>query len=162
ELHADNLEGLMAQSPGLTVIIPSNPYDAKGLFISAIRSDDHVVYLEHLKLYSLFREEVTEEEYEVEIGKAKVKCEGTDLTIVTYGAMVQESLKAAEDLEKDGYSVEVIDLITVQPIDVETIVKSVEKTNRVIIVQEAQKQAGVGATVVAEISERAVLSLEAP
>ena len=162
ELHADNLEGILAQSPGLKVVIPSNPYDAKGLLISAIRSNDPIVYLEHMKLYRSFREEVPEEEYEVEIGKAKVKREGTDLTIVTYGAMVQESLKAAEDLEKDGYSVEVIDLITVQPIDVETIVKSVEKTNRVIIVQEAQKQAGVGATVVAEISERAVLSLEAP
>src|SRR5690625_5166797 len=88
ELHADNLEGLMAQSPGLKVIIPSNPYDAKGLLISAIRSDDPVVYLEHMKLYRSFREEVPEEEYEVEIGKAKVKREGTDLTIVTYGAMV--------------------------------------------------------------------------
>lgn len=162
ELHADNLEGLVAQSPGLKVVIPSNPYDAKGLLISAIRSNDPVVYLEHMKLYRSFREEVPEEEYEVEIGKAKVKREGTDLTIITYGAMVQESLKAAEDLEKDGYSVEVIDLITVQPLDVETIVKSVEKTNRVIVVQEAQKQAGVGASVVAEISERAVLSLEAP
>ncbi|MCD8846209.1 alpha-ketoacid dehydrogenase subunit beta [Mammaliicoccus sciuri] len=162
ELHADNLEGLVAQSPGLKVVIPSNPYDAKGLLISAIRSNDPVVYLEHMKLYRSFREEVPEEEYEVEIGKAKVKREGTDLTIITYGAMVQESLKAAEDLEKDGYSVEVIDLITVQPLDVETIVQSVEKTNRVIVVQEAQKQAGVGASVVAEISERAVLSLEAP
>ncbi|GGI41441.1 alpha-ketoacid dehydrogenase subunit beta [Mammaliicoccus stepanovicii] len=162
ELHADNLEGLMAQSPGLKVVIPSNPYDAKGLLISAIRSNDPVVYLEHMKLYRSFREEVPEEAYEVEIGKAKVKREGTDLTIITYGAMVQESLKAAEDLEKDGYSVEVIDLITVSPLDVETIVKSVEKTNRVIVVQEAQKQAGVGANVVAEISERAVLSLEAP
>lgn len=162
ELHADNLEGLVAQSPGLKVVIPSNPYDAKGLLISAIRSNDPVVYLEHMKLYRSFREEVPEEEYEVEIGKAKVKREGTDLTIITYGAMVQESLKAAEDLEKDGYSVEVIDLITVQPLDVETIVKSVEKTNHVIVVQEAQKQAGVGASVVAEISERAVLSLEAP
>ncbi len=162
ELHADNLEGLVAQSPGLKVVIPSNPYDAKGLLISAIRSNDPVVYLEHMKLYRSFREEVPEEEYEVEIGKAKVKREGTDLTIITYGAMVQESLKAAEDLEKDGYSVEVIDLITVQPLDIETIVKSVEKTNRVIVVQEAQKQAGVGSNVVAEISERAVLSLEAP
>lgn len=162
ELHADNLEGLVAQSPGLKVVIPSNPYDAKGLLISAIRSNDPVVYLEHMKLYRSFREEVPEEEYEVEIGKAKVKREGTDLTIITYGAMVQESLKAAEDIEKDGYSVEVIDLITVQPLDVETIVQSVEKTNRVIVVQEAQKQAGVGASVVAEISERAVLSLEAP
>ncbi|UXU83018.1 alpha-ketoacid dehydrogenase subunit beta [Mammaliicoccus sciuri] len=162
ELHADNLEGLVAQSPGLKVVIPSNPYDAKGLLIYAIRSNDPVVYLEHMKLYRSFREEVPEEEYEVEIGKAKVKREGTDLTIIAYGAMVQESLKAAEDLEKDGYSVEVIDLITVQPLDIETIVKSVEKTNRVIVVQEAQKQAGVGANVVAEISERAVLSLEAP
>ena len=100
ELHADNLEGLVAQSPGLKVVIPSNPYDAKGLLISAIRSNDPVVYLEHMKLYRSFREEVPEEEYEVEIGKAKVKREGTDLTIITYGAMVQESLKAAEDLEK--------------------------------------------------------------
>ncbi|EHP0461695.1 alpha-ketoacid dehydrogenase subunit beta [Staphylococcus pseudintermedius] len=162
ELHADNLEGILAQSPGLKVVIPSGPYDAKGLLIESIRSNDPVVYLEHMKLYRSFREEVSEEEYTIEIGKANVKREGTDLTIITYGAMVQESMKAAEELEKDGHSVEVIDLRTVQPLDVDTLVKSVEKTGRVIVVQEAQKQAGVGANVVAELSERAILSLEAP
>ncbi|MCG7338787.1 alpha-ketoacid dehydrogenase subunit beta [Staphylococcus sp. ACRSN] len=162
ELHADNLEGILAQSPGLHVVIPSNPYDAKGLLISAIRSNDPVVYLEHMKLYRSFREEVPEEEYTIEIGKASVKQEGTDITLISYGAMVQESLKAAEELEKDGYSVEVIDLRTVQPIDIETLVASVEKTGRVVIVQEAQRQAGVGATVASELAERAILSLEAP
>ncbi|AVQ36512.1 alpha-ketoacid dehydrogenase subunit beta [Staphylococcus kloosii] len=162
ELHADNLEGILAQSPGLTVVIPSNPYDAKGLLVSAIRSNDPVVFLEHMKLYRSFRDEVPEEEYTVEIGKANVKQEGTDLTIIAYGAMVQESLKAAEELEKDGHSVEVIDLRTVQPIDIETLVASVEKTGRAVVVQEAQRQAGVGATVASELAERAILSLEAP
>ncbi|MDG0843459.1 alpha-ketoacid dehydrogenase subunit beta [Staphylococcus equorum] len=162
ELHADNLEGLLAQSPGLHVVIPSNPYDAKGLLISAIRSNDPVVYLEHMKLYRSFRDEVPEEEYTIEIGKASVKQEGNDITLIAYGAMVQESLKAAEELEKDGYSVEVIDLRTVQPIDIKTLVASVEKTGRAVVVQEAQRQAGVGAQVVSELAERSILSLEAP
>lgn len=162
ELHADNLEGILAQSPGLRVVIPSNPYDAKGLLISAIRSNDPVVYLEHMKLYRSFREEVPEEEYTVELDKASVKQEGNDITLIAYGAMVQESLKAAEELEKDGYYVEVIDLRSVQPIDIDTLVSSVEKTGRAVVVQEAQRQAGVGATVAAELSERAILSLEAP
>lgn len=162
ELHADNLEGILAQSPGLHVVIPSNPYDAKGLLISAIRSNDPVVYLEHMKLYRSFRDEVPEEEYTIEIGKANVKQEGNDITLIAYGAMVQESLKAAEELEKDGYSVEVIDLRTVQPIDIETLVASVEKTGRAVVVQEAQRQAGVGAAVASELAERAILSLDAP
>lgn len=162
ELHADNLEGILAQSPGLHVVIPSNPYDAKGLLISAIRSNDPVVYLEHMKLYRSFRDEVPEEEYTIEIGKASVKQEGNDITLIAYGAMVQESLKAAEELEKEGYSVEVIDLRTVQPIDIETLVASVEKTGRAVVVQEAQRQAGVGATVASELAERSILSLEAP
>lgn len=162
ELHADNLEGLLAQSPGLKVVIPSGPYDAKGLLIESIRSNDPVVFLEHMKLYRSFREDVPEEEYKIELGKANVKREGSDLTIITYGAMVQESLKAAEELEKEGHSVEVIDLRTIQPLDIDTIVKSTEKTGRVVVAQEAQKQAGVGANVVSELSERAILSLEAP
>ncbi|AVQ32722.1 alpha-ketoacid dehydrogenase subunit beta [Staphylococcus muscae] len=162
ELHADNLEGILAQSPGLKVVIPSGPYDAKGLLIESIRSNDPVAYLEHMKLYRSFREEVPEEEYTIELGKANVKREGTDLTIITYGAMVQESMKAAEELEKEGHSIEVIDLRTVQPLDVDTLVASTEKTGRVVVVQEAQKQAGVGANVVSELSERAILSLEAP
>lgn len=162
EMHADSLESLMASQPGITVVIPSTPYDAKGLLISAIRDDNPVVYLEHMKLYRSFREEVPEEAYAIPLGKADVKREGTDLSIITYGAMVHESLKAAEALEKEGHSVEVVDLRTVQPLDIETIIASVEKTNRAIVVQEAQKQGGVAANVVAEITERAILSLEAP
>ncbi|EAD8123087.1 alpha-ketoacid dehydrogenase subunit beta, partial [Listeria monocytogenes] len=153
EMHADNLEGLMAQSPGLKVVIPSTPYDAKGLLISAIRDNDPVIFLEHMKLYRSFREEVPEGEYTVEIGKAAVRREGTDVSIITYGAMVQESMKAAEALEKDGVSVEVIDLRTISPIDVETIIASVKKTNRAVVVQEAQKQAGIAANIVAEIND---------
>ncbi|MBU8877653.1 alpha-ketoacid dehydrogenase subunit beta [Bacillus sp. FJAT-29790] len=162
EMHADSLEGLMAQQPGLKVVIPSTPYDAKGLLISAIRDNDPVIFLEHMKLYRSFRQEVPEEEYTIPLGKAEVKREGSDLTIITYGAMVHESLKAAEELEKEGHSAEVIDLRTVSPIDIETIIASVEKTGRAIVVQEAQKQAGIAANVVAEISDRAILSLEAP
>lgn len=162
DMHADSLEGLMAQSPGLKVIIPSTPYDAKGLLISAIRDNDPVVFLEHMKLYRSFRQEVPEEEYTIPIGKADIKREGTDISIITYGAMVHESLKAAEELEKQGSSAEVIDLRTISPLDIETIIASVEKTGRAIVVQEAQKQAGVAAHVVAEINDRAILSLEAP
>lgn len=162
ELHSDSLEGLMAQTPGLKVVVPSTPYDAKGLLISSIRDNDPVVFLEHLKLYRAFRQEVPEGEYTIPLGKADVKREGTDLSIITYGAMVHESLKAAEELEKEGYSVEVVDLRTISPLDIETIIASVEKTGRAMVVQEAQKQAGVAATVVAEINDRAILSLEAP
>lgn len=162
ELHADNLEGLMAQSPGLKVVIPSNPYDAKGLLISAIRDNDPVIFLEHMKLYRSFRAEVPEEEYTIPLGKANIVQEGSDVSIITYGAMVQESVKAAEKLASEGISVEVIDLRTVQPLDIETITASVEKTGRVVVVQEAQRQAGVGPKVISEISERSVLSLDAP
>jgi pyruvate dehydrogenase E1 component beta subunit len=162
ELHGDSLEGLMAQQPGLKVVIPSTPYDAKGLLISAIRDNDPVIFLEHMKLYRSFRDEVPEEEYTIPIGKADIKREGKDISIITYGAMVHESLKAADELEKEGFSAEVIDLRTVSPLDIETIIASVEKTNRAIVVQEAQKQAGIAANVVAEINERAILSLEAP
>lgn len=162
ELHADSLEGLMAQTPGLRVVIPSSPTDAKGLLISAIRSNDPVIFLEHMKLYRSFREEVPEEDYEVEIGKASVKREGTDVTLISYGAMVHEAIAAAEALEKEDISAEVIDLRTVSPVDYDTLVTSVEKTNRAVVIQEAQHQAGVGGQVTAELQERAILSLEAP
>lgn len=162
ELHADSLEGLMAQTPGLKVVVPSTPYDAKGLLISAIRDNDPVVFLEHMKLYRSFREEVPEEEYTIPLGVADVKRKGKDISIITYGAMVHASLRAAEELAKEGIEAEVIDLRTISPLDIDTIVASVEKTNRAIVVQEAQKQAGIAANVVSEIMERAVLSLEAP
>ena len=162
EMHADSLEGLMAQTPGLKVVIPSTPKDAKGLLIASIRDNDPVVYLEHMKLYRSFREEVPEGDYTIELGKADVKREGKDVSVFAYGAMVHASLKAAEELEKEGVSVEVVDLRTVHPLDIEAIVKSVEKTGRAVVVQEAQKQAGIAANIVAEINDRCILSLEAP
>lgn len=162
EMHSDNLEGLMTQSPGLKVVIPSNPYDAKGLLISSLRDNDPVVFIEHMKLYRSFREEVPEESYTIPLGKAAISREGKDVSVITYGAMVREALKAADELEKEGISVEIVDLRTVSPLDIETIIASVEKTGRVVVVQEAQRQAGVGAMVMSEIAERAVLSLEAP
>lgn len=162
ELHSDSLEGLIAQTPGIKVVVPSTPYDAKGLLISSIRDNDPVIFLEHLKLYRGFRQEVPEGEYTIPLGKADIKRKGTDLSIFSYGAMVHESLKAAEELEKEGYSVEVVDLRTISPLDIETIVASVEKTGHAIVVQEAQKMAGIAANVVAEINDRAIFCLEAP
>jgi pyruvate dehydrogenase E1 component beta subunit len=163
ELHADSLEGLLVQTPGLKVVIPSNPYDAKGLLISAIRDNDPVFFLEHMKLYRSFRGEVPEGEYTVPLGKANVVQEGSDVTIITYGAMVHTALKAAELAEKErGVKVEVIDLRTVNPIDIETIVQSIEKTNRAVVVQEAQKTSGAAPEIITQINEKAILHLEAP
>jgi pyruvate dehydrogenase E1 component beta subunit len=163
ELHTDSLEGLIAQTPGIKVVIPSNPYDAKGLLISAIRDNDPVFFMEHLNLYRSFRAEVPEGDYTVPLGKANIVREGSDVTIITYGAMVHTSLKAAEEIEKTrGTKVEVIDLRTLVPLDIETIVESIKKTNRAIVVQEAQKSSGIAAEVVAQINEKAILHLEAP
>jgi pyruvate dehydrogenase E1 component beta subunit len=163
EYHTDNLEGLLAQTPGLKVVVPSNPYDAKGLLISAIRDNDPVFFLEHMKLYRSFRAEVPEGEYTVPIGKANVVREGKDATVITYGAMVHTSLKAAEEIAASrGAQVEVIDLRTLNPLDVETIVASVQKTGRAVVVQEAQRITGVAAEVAAQINEKAILHLQAP
>jgi Pyruvate/2-oxoglutarate dehydrogenase complex, dehydrogenase (E1) component, eukaryotic type, beta subunit len=162
ELHSDNLEGLFYECPGLKVVIPSNPYDAKGLLISAIKDNDPVLFLEHMKLYRSFREEVPENEYTIEIGKAKVVRKGTTVSLITYGAMVRTALKAAEQLSKEGIDAEIIDLRTISPLDTETIAESVKKTGRAVIIQEAQKQAGIAAHVIAEINDRALLYLDAP
>jgi pyruvate dehydrogenase E1 component beta subunit len=163
ELHTDSLEGLFLQTPGIKVVIPSNPYDAKGLLISAIRDNDPIFFMEHLKLYRSFRAEVPDGEYTVPLGKANVVKEGKHATIITYGAMVHTSLKAAEEIERTrGASIEVIDLRTIMPIDIETIIASIRKTNRAIVVQEAQRTAGAAAEIIAQINEKAILHLEAP
>jgi len=162
ELHTDSLEGLAIQTPGIKVIVPSNPYDAKGLLISAIRDNDPVFFMEHLNLYRAFRDEVPEGEYTVPIGKANVVREGKDITIIAYGLMVHTAKKAAEELEKNGVSAEVIDLRTLMPLDIDTIVASIQKTNRAIVVQEAQKTSGAAAEIIAQINEKAILHLEAP
>ncbi|MNO13120.1 Pyruvate dehydrogenase E1 component subunit beta [compost metagenome] len=162
ELHTDSLEGLIAQTPGIKLVIPSNPYDAKGLLISAIRDNDPVFFMEHLNLYHAFRAEVPDGEYTVELGKANVVREGSDVTILAYGLMVHTAQKAADELEKSGIKAEVIDLRTLVPLDIDTIVASVKKTNRAIVVQEAQKSAGLAAEIIAQINEKALLHLEAP
>ncbi|RCX23546.1 pyruvate dehydrogenase E1 component beta subunit [Fontibacillus phaseoli] len=163
ELHTDALEGLIAQTPGIKLVIPSNPYDAKGLMISAIRDNDPVFFMEHLNLYHAFRTEVPEGEYTVELGKANVVREGSDVTIIAYGMMVHTAVKAAEELEKTkGIKAEVIDLRTLVPLDIDTILTSVKKTNRAIVVQEAQRSAGMAAEIIAQINEKAILHLEAP
>lgn len=162
ELHTDALEGLIAQTPGIKVVVPSNPYDAKGLLIAAIRDNDPVFFMEHLNLYHAFRAEVPEGDYTVELGKANVVREGTDVTIIAYGLMVHTATKAADELEKNGIKAEIIDLRTIAPIDIDTVLASVKKTNRAIVVQEAQKSAGVAAEVIAQINEKAILHLEAP
>ncbi|CAG5079314.1 2-oxoisovalerate dehydrogenase subunit beta bkdA [Thermobacillus xylanilyticus] len=162
ELHTDALEGLALQTPGIKVVVPSNPYDAKGLLISAIRDNDPVFFMEHLNLYHAFRQEVPEGEYTIELGKANVVREGKDVTIIAYGLMVHTALKAADELAKEGVSAEVIDLRTLVPLDTDTIVESIKKTNRAIVVQEAQKSAGAAAEIIARINELAILHLEAP
>lgn len=162
ELHSDSMEGLLAGIPGLRVVVPSNPYDAKGLLLSAIESNDPVFFLEHLKLYRSVRGEVPDEDYTVPLDKAAITKEGEDISIISSGYMVHEAVKAAEELEKDGISAEVIDLRTISPIDMETIEKSVKKTHRVLVVQEAQRQTGIAGKLMSEIAERDFMQLDAP
>lgn len=160
ELHSDSLEGVFLQTPGLKVVVPSNPYDAKGLLASAIADPDPVLFLENIKLYRSFRQETPEEHYMIPLSKAKTVQEGTDVSVFAYGAMVQVALEAAKQAQQEmGISVEVIDLRTVWPLDEEVIVASVEKTGRAVIVHEAPRAGGVGAEVLAVINERCLHSL---
>lgn len=161
ELHSDSPEAVYAHTPGLKVVMPSTPYDAKGLLVSAIRDPDPVLYFEPKRVYRSFREEVPEDEYTVPIGKAKVVSEGTDLTVVTWGAPVFQCLEAMDQLPED-VSVELIDLRTIYPIDVDTVVESVQKTGRAVVVHEAPKTCGLGAEIATLIQEHCFLHLEAP
>lgn len=162
EHHSESAEAIYAHTPGLKVVVPSTPYDAKGLLLAAIADPDPVVLCEPIRLYRSVKEEVPEGWYEVAIGKARVEREGTDLTIVSWGAMMTEARGAAGRLEEDGVSVEVIDLRSLVPFDADTVVDSVSKTGRVVIVHEAPRTAGFGAEVAATIAERCLYSLEAP
>lgn len=160
EHHSESTEAIYAHIPGLKVVIPSTPYDAKGLLIAAIRDPDPVLFLEPKKIYRAFRQEVPEEAYTLPIGKAKIVQEGTDVTVVAWGAMIPEVQKALEGLT--DISVELIDLRTINPMDREAIRTSVEKTGRILVVHEAAKSYGPGAEVIAAVNETAFLSLEAP
>lgn len=162
EHHSESTEAIYAHIPGLKVVIPATPYDAKGLLLAAIDSPDPVIFLEPIRLYRLVREEVPEGYYTVEIGKARIETEGTDVSIITWGAMTHEVREAVEALAADGISAEMIDLRTLRPLDEDTIIESVQKTGRAVVVQEAPKTAGFGAEIAALIGERALYSLQAP
>jgi len=162
EHHSESTEAIYAHIPGLKVVIPSTPYDAKGLLIAAIRDPDPVLFLEPKRIYRAFKQEVPEKAYELPIGKAKIVEEGEDVTIITWGAMVRDVQKASEMVKEKGIYPEIIDLRTISPMDRETYVESVKKTGRAIIVHEAPKSFGPGAEIVSVINEKAFLYLEAP
>jgi pyruvate dehydrogenase E1 component beta subunit len=162
EHHSESNEALFAHMPGIRVVMPSSPQRAYGLLLAAIRDPDPVIFLEPTRLYRLNKQEVADDGEALPLDTCFVLKEGTDVTLVTWGAMVVESMAAAELMEKDGVSVEVIDLATVSPIDEQTVLESVEKTGRCVIVQEAPITGGVGSEVAALIAEKALYSLEAP
>lgn len=163
ELHSESVEAFFVHTPGLKVVVPSNPYDAKGLLISAIEDPDPVVFLEPARIYRAFKEEVPEEMYRIPLGKANIVREGTDVTLISWGAMMRVALEAARQLEQEkGWSCEVIDLRSLYPLDRDAITASVKKTGRALIVHEAQKTAGVGAEIVSLINDEALMYLRAP
>ncbi len=159
--HSQSLEAWFAHVPGLKVVMPSTPYDAKGLLIAAIRDDNPVVFLEHKILYGI-EGEVPDEPYTIELGKAKVQREGNDVTIVATAAMVHTALEAAEQLAADGIDAEVIDPRSLTPLDIDTIIDSVKKTHGLLIVHEAVRKGGVGGEIAAQVAEQAFDFLDAP
>lgn len=161
--HSQSIEGFYGHVPGLKVVVPSTPYDVKGMLRAAIRDPDPVLFLEHKKTYRLIKDEVPDEDYEVPIGLADVKREGSDLTCVSYGLMLHLCLEAAARLEEeDGVSVEVVDVRTINPLDKETILGSVRKTSKAMVVYEDNRTYGPGAEIVSTIAEEAMFDLDGP
>ena len=159
--HSQAFESWFANCPGLKVVVPSNPYDAKGLLKSSIRDDDPVIFMESEQMYG-DKGEVPEGEYTIPIGVAEIKREGTDVTIVSFGKIIKEAYKAADELEKDGISCEIIDLRTVRPMDHDAILKSVKKTNRLVILEEAWPFGNVSTEITYQIQSEAFDYLDAP
>jgi pyruvate dehydrogenase E1 component beta subunit len=162
EHHSESTEALFCHIPGLKVVIPSTPLEAKGLLKASIRDPDPVIFLEPTRLYRLLKEEVPEGEYLLPLGTARLVQPGNDVTVIGWGAMMVQIQKAADQAKEEGISVEIIDLRTVSPIDTTTILESVNKTGRAVVVAEAPMTCGVAAEVAARIGERALLSLKAP
>lgn len=162
EHHSDSPEAILAHIPGIKVIIPSTPYEAKGLLISSIRDPDPVIFLEPKRIYRAIREEVPEGDFSIPLGKANLVQEGKDVTVVAWGAMVREVINAANRLREDKIEVEIIDLRTVSPLDSVTIADSIRKTGRGVIVHEAPKTCGLGAEIIALMNEKAFFSLQGP
>lgn len=162
EHHSDSPEALFGHIPGLKVVVPSTPHDAKGLLIAAIESDDPVIFMEPKRIYRAIKQEVSDEKFSLPLGKAKVVSEGTDVTVVAFGAMIRECQKAISMAEEAGISVELIDLRSIYPIDREVIRHSLRKTGRMVIVAEANESFSVGSELMAIANEEAFLYLEAP
>ncbi len=162
EHHSESMEAIIAHIPGLKVVIPSTPFDAKGLLIAAIRDPDPIVFMEPKRLYRAFKQEVPEEEYFIPLGKAAVVQEGTDVSLIAYGAMVRECQKAAALAQKEGINCEIIDLRCLAPLDKETLIYSVGKTSRAVIVHEAPYTFGAGAEIAALLYENLFAKLKAP
>lgn len=162
EHHSESTEAIYAHIPGLKVVVPSTPRDAKGLLLSAIEDPDPVVFLEPIRLYRSVKEDIPEIYYRVDIGPVRVERPGDDLTLISWGAMMKETRQAAVALQEEGVSVEVLDLRTLSPLDRDAIAESVAKTGRAVVIHEAPRTAGFGAEVVATIQERCLYELEAP
>jgi pyruvate dehydrogenase E1 component beta subunit len=162
EHHSESPEAIFAHTPGLKVVLPATPFDAKGLILSAIRDPDPVLFFEPKRIYRAVKEDVPDDEYTVPIGRANVIREGKDVTLISWGAMVRETLRAAEKAGEEGIGAEVIDLRTIVPLDEDALLNSVRKTGRAVIVHEAPRTCGFGAEIAARINEKALLSLEAP
>lgn len=162
EHHSESPEAIFAHMPGLRLVIPSSPARAYGLLLAAMRDPDPVVFLEPTRLYRLFKQAVADDGESLPLDACFLSREGKDVTLVAWGAMMQETLAAADALEQEGVDAEVIDVATIKPLDVETILRSVEKTGRCVIIHEAPRTAGFGAEIAAEIAERALFSLLAP
>lgn len=160
--HSQSVEAIFANQPGLKIVIPSTPYDAKGLLKAAIRDDDPVMFFEHKRAYRLIKGEVPEEDYTIEIGKADVKREGEDITVITYGLAVHFALQAAERLAEDGYSAHILDLRTIYPLDKEAIIEAAKKTGKVLLVTEDNKEGSIIGEVAAIIAENCLFDLDAP
>eukprot|EP01156_Anaeramoeba_ignava_P002272 Anaeramoba_ignava/a217966_21.p2 GENE.a217966_21~~a217966_21.p2 ORF type:complete len:326 (+),score=14.89 a217966_21:1107-2084(+) len=162
EHHSESMEALFGHIPGLKVVIPSTPHDAKGLLIEAIQTDDPVIYMEPKRIYRAIKQEVSEDKYNITIGKARVVQKGDSITVIGYGAMIREIQKASALAKQKGISVEIIDLRSIYPIDRETVADSIRKTGRVIVVTEGPQSFGVSSEIMAIANEEAFLSLEAP
>ncbi len=162
EHHSESMEALYGHIPGVKVVIPSTPHDAKGLLISAIESNDTVIFMEPKRIYRAIKQEVSEEKFSIPLGKAHIVSQGTDVTVIAYGAMVREVQKAAVMAKNEGISVEIIDLRSIYPIDKETIKESVKKTGRVITVTESPRSFGVASEITQIVNEEVFLYLEAP
>ncbi|SFJ29666.1 alpha-ketoacid dehydrogenase subunit beta [Thermoflavimicrobium dichotomicum] len=160
--HSQSVEKIFAGVPGLKIVMPSTPYDVKGLLKAAIRDEDPVLFFEHKRCYRLIKEEVPEEDYTIPIGKAEVKREGTDVTVISYGLTLHFALKAAEELAEEGISVHVLDLRTLIPLDKEAVIEAVAKTGKVLIIHEDNLTGGFAGEVAAVIAEEAFFELDAP